>query len=128
MAICQSIIDGSLSDDFVAFDHKATVCTYITPEGYPDSKNQKGDIVTFPAIPENARIYYGDIAEAADGSLHLGGSRTAGIVGIGDTIGEAQKIAERLCAQVQGPVRYRKDIGTEELVGKRVEMMRQIRH
>jgi phosphoribosylamine--glycine ligase len=75
---------------------------------------------------EQARIYFGDVSEGPDGVLHLGGSRTAGIVGIGDTLAEAEKIAEKLCEKVKGPVRFRKDIGTAELMQKRVEMMRRL--
>lgn len=125
--ICQAIIDGSLTDDLVQFEHKATVCKYITPDCYPESKDRRGEAVSFPSIPENARLYFGDIAEQADGSLQLGGSRTAGIVGIGNTIAEAEAIAQRLCEQVEGPVRYRKDIGTAELIAKRSELMAKLR-
>lgn len=124
--ICQAIISGDLSDDLVKFANKATVCKYITPDCYPDSKDRKGETVSFPVMPENARLYYGDIAEV-DGKLLLGGSRTAGIVGIGDTISEAEQVAESLCEQVQGPVRFRSDIGTADLIAKRSELMASIR-
>ena len=126
--VCRSIIDGSLDASNVSFAKKATVCKYIVPKSYPDRKDEKGQPVAFPSsIPSSARIYYGDIAEAEDGSLKLGGSRTAGIVGIANTISAAEKIAEDLCAQVKGPVRFRSDIGTEALIKKRVEMMNTLR-
>ena len=121
--ICQAVIDGSLSEDMVKFSNKATVCLYITPECYPNSKDLKGEVVEFSDIEDDAIIFYGDISEDDDGTLHLGGSRTAGIVGIGDTISEAQKIALDICEQVKGPVRFRKDIGTEGLISKRIELM-----
>ncbi|MDD5026286.1 MAG: phosphoribosylamine--glycine ligase [Candidatus Peribacteraceae bacterium] len=126
--ICRAIIDGSLEPSLVTFDHKATVCKYITPESYPVSKDQCGKEVTFPKIPGNARLFYGDVREDMDGMLHLGGSRTAGIVGIGASIAEAESIAQKLCEQVQGPVRFRSDIGTKALIEKRVEMMRKLRN
>lgn len=124
--ICQGIINEELSDDMVQFARKATVCKYITPDCYPESKDRTGESVHFPEIPENARIYYGDVS-GSDGALKLGGSRTAGIVGIGDTIAEAESIAQKLCEQVKGPVRYRKDIGTAELITKRSDLMQKIR-
>jgi phosphoribosylamine--glycine ligase len=128
VAICQAIIDGTLTEDLVQFDHKATVCTYIVPKGYPEKKDERGMSVTFPkSIPDNARIYYGDLSEKDDGTFLLGGSRSAGIVGIGDTIAQAQKVAAALCAHVEGPVRFRDDIGTDALVAKRIEMMKKIR-
>ena len=125
--ICQAMIAGELTENLVQFDHKATVCKYITPQGYPVNKDQRGEPVSFPAMPKNARIFYGDIAEMDDGSLQLGGSRTAGIVGIGDTIPEAEKIAQELCEKVEGPVRFRSDIGTESMVLQRSSTMEQLR-
>ncbi|MBT3834998.1 phosphoribosylamine--glycine ligase [Candidatus Peribacteria bacterium] len=125
--ICQAIINGDLNEDMVKFSSKATVCLYITPECYPNSKDLKGKTVEFPDIEDNARIFYGDLSEDDDGALRLGGSRTAGIVGIGDTTSEAQKIALDLCEQAKGPVRFRKDIGTESLIAKRIELMKELR-
>ncbi len=125
--LCQSMIHGELTEDAVQFAKKATVCKYITPEGYPENKDQKGATIQFPAVPENARLYFGDIARDKDGTLRLGGSRTAGIVGMGETIAEAEQIAEELCQKVQGPVRHRSDIGTAELIQKRVDLMQGLR-
>lgn len=124
--ICRGIIGEELTDDMVSFAHKATVCKYITPDCYPDSKDRKGEAVTLPEPGEDARIFYGDIAES-NGSLQLGGSRTAGIVGIGDTIEEAEKTAQELCEKVVGPVRYRKDIGTKDLIRQRIDLMKELR-
>ena len=136
VSICQTIISGELNTKLVQFEAKATVCKYIVPEGYPENKDQRGQVVEFPWLshgrtlyqsPDGSgtgQVYFGDISEDSDGSLLLGGSRTAGIVGIGDTIAEAEQIAEDLCRQVKGPVRYREDIGTDALIRKRVEMMR----
>ena len=127
VAICQAIIAGELTQDLVRFEKKATVCKYITPRGYPENKDQKGQEVHFPEVPENARIYYGDISEEHDGRLLLGGSRSAGIVGIGKTLQEAEKIAEELCEKVEGPVRFRRDIGTEALIEQRKKFVQTLR-
>jgi len=125
--ICQAMLSGELTEDLVSFENKATVCKYITPQGYPENKDQQGKTVTFPEIPSNARIFYGDITESENGTLQLGGSRTAGIVGIGNSIAEAETIAQELCEKVEGPVRFHKDIGTEALVSQRSTTMEQIR-
>jgi len=127
VAICQAITTGELTENLVTFAKKATVCKYITPESYPVSKDQKGQPVIFPTVPENARLYFGDIAEDEQGVLHLGGSRTAGIVGIADTLAEAEGIAQNLCERAKGPVRFRADIGTDALIRKRIETMRALR-
>lgn len=125
--ICQAILEGSLTDKLVRFDRKATVCKYITPLGYPENKDQKGKEVHFPDMPENGRLYYGDIHEEHDGRLLLGGSRAAGIVGIGDTLAEAEKVAQGLCEKVRGPVRFRSDIGKAALIEERVKTMKHLR-
>lgn len=127
VAICQSIIDGTLTDDLVYFEKKATVCKYITPLSYPEAKTERGQAVIFPTIPGNARLYYGDVIEE-NGKTILGGSRSAGIVGIGDTIDEAERIAQSLCTQVQGPVRLRKDVGTAKLIQERITTMQNLRN
>ncbi|MCF7844988.1 MAG: phosphoribosylamine--glycine ligase [Kiritimatiellales bacterium] len=127
VAICQGMLNGNLDESMVKFEKKATVCMYITPEGYPDNKDQRGEVVSFPEVPNNARIFYGDISEEEDGTLKLGGSRTAGFVGIGNTISEAQQVAQNLCEQVKGPVRFRSDIGTPPIVEKRIKMLRELR-
>lgn len=125
--LCRGIVSGELDVSMAQFERKATVCKYIVPKSYPEAKTEKGQTVTFPAMPANARLYYGDIAETESGALQLGGSRTAGIVGIGNTIAEAESIAEKLCEQVQGPVRFRKDVGTAELIQKRTDTMKTLR-
>ncbi|MDD5103700.1 MAG: phosphoribosylamine--glycine ligase [Candidatus Peribacteraceae bacterium] len=127
VAICQAITQGTLPEDLVRFDHKATVCKYLAPESYPVSKDQRGAVVTFPPVPKNARLFFGDIAENEQGILHVGGSRTAGIVGIGETLAEAETIAEEFCRQVKGPVRHRADIGTAALIEQRMQTMRALR-
>lgn len=125
--ICQAITQGTLTEDLVRFEHKSTVCKYLTPESYPVSKDQKGAVVTFPPVPKHARLFFGDISEDEQGILHVGGSRTAGIVGIGKDLVEAEKIAEEFCRQVKGPVRHREDIGTASLINQRISLMQAIR-
>ena len=128
VAICQGVINGKLTDDLASFENKATVCLYITPEGYPDNKDQRGQPLTLPsAISENARLYYGDVSESDDGELLIGGSRTLGVVGIGETIAEAQQIAVSLCEKIEGPVRFRKDIGTQSLIQERIDLVQELR-
>ncbi len=126
--VCRAIVKGTLADLDLRFAKKASVCKYIVPKSYPEAKTEKGQIVTFPTdLPANARLYYGDIAEKDDGTLALGGSRTAGIVGIADTLKEAEAVAEKLCEAVRGPVRFRRDVGTAELIQKRIVAMKSLR-
>lgn len=125
--LCQSMIEGTFNPAFVRFAHQATVCKYITPKSYPDAKAEKGQEVTFPKSTETGRIYYGDITRDSSGKLLLGGSRSSGIVGIGSSLMEAEKIAQKMCSEVKGPVRFRQDIGTDTLVKQRIDYMKKLR-
>ncbi|MSR67546.1 phosphoribosylamine--glycine ligase [Candidatus Peribacteria bacterium] len=128
VAICQSIIAGTLSQDLVKFAPKATVCKYITPKSYPEDKKEKGQRVLVPErIPDDARLYYGDVTMNDTGCMILGTSRSIGVVGIGDTIGDAEKLAQEVCERFSGPVRFRQDIATIESIQKRVDLMQRLR-
>ncbi|MFH1432094.1 MAG: phosphoribosylamine--glycine ligase [archaeon] len=123
--ISLAIINGTLSMLPVSFDKLATVCKYIVPDGYPDNP-RSGDTVDVSGVSVGAKIYFASVDEDDD-KLVMGKSRALAIVGIADTLDEAEKIAEEGCRQVRGAVRHRTDIGTRELVKKRIDHMRMIR-
>ena len=123
--ISLAIVRGTLSSLKVEFEPKATVCKYIVPEGYPD-KPKSGDVVDVSGVSAGAKIYFSSVNET-DGRLVMGSSRAIALVGVADSIDEAEKIAETACMQVKGPVRHRKDIGTRALVQKRIDHMKRIR-
>jgi len=114
--ICLAIINGRLSDLNIVFDSKATVCKYVVPEGYPTNPC-KGKIEVL------GEPYFASV----DSDLNLSGSRAVAFVGIADDISEAEEIAERNCLNVKGPVFHRKDIGTSELIEKRIKHMKELR-
>lgn len=127
--ICLSIIDGSLDASLVAFEKKATVCKYVVPESYPVGKEQSGMPLTLPhTLPQSVRLYTGDIAvDTGSGTITLGSSRAVGVVGIADTLSEAERAAETVCKGVVGPVRWRSDIGTDALIHQRVATLAALR-
>jgi len=55
------------------------------------------------------------------------GSRTAAVVGIANTISDAEKIAEKEISSLEGPLFHRNDIGTDQLIQKKVHHMESIR-
>ena len=123
--VCQAIVDGNL--DKVEFNDKASVCKYIVPEGYPETSHG-GELIEVDerAIEElGAKVFYAAVGLEDDG-IHLSGSRALGIVADGDSIEEAEKIAEKACACIKGNVYHRSDVGTTDLVNKRVEHMKEI--
>jgi phosphoribosylamine---glycine ligase len=128
VALCQGIIKGSLTPDLVRFSKKATVCKYIVPKSYPDAKKEAGQKVLLPeAFPDNVKVFYGDVTLDDSGNVLLGGSRSIGIVGIGESLSEAEQSAQTACEKVTGPIRFRADIGTVDSVQKRVDLMHKLR-
>jgi phosphoribosylamine--glycine ligase len=122
--IVRSITEGSLSASQVVFEPKATVCKYLVPEGYPDLPHA-GDPVLVPH-QDQARLYYANIEEQG-GNLVTLSSRTLAFVGKGDTLEEAEMIAESAASSVKGKVRHRRDIGTKALLNQRIAHMKELR-
>ena len=123
--ICQAIIKGNLNELDIKFSKKATVCKYAVPEGYPTSP-VKGERIKIGELPDGVKVFYAAVDEV-DGELILTGSRAVAFVGIADTIEEAEQLAQKAVENVEGPIFYRKDIGTQELIQKKVEMMKNLR-
>jgi phosphoribosylamine--glycine ligase len=122
--VCEAIIQEKLHALPITFQKKATVCKYVVPNGYPDNplKNVRIDLSKTPKESPDFRMYHAAVEER-DGELFMTGSRAMACVGIGDTLTDAEQIAERAASSIQGPVFHRKDIGTEALIQKRIDHM-----
>ncbi|MEO8401726.1 MAG: phosphoribosylamine--glycine ligase, partial [Gammaproteobacteria bacterium] len=125
VAICEAMIQGRLSKELVHFAKSATVCKYAVPEGYPDQPI-KNEFVDVSALNQDEQFYLGAV-DARDGKLIATGSRIAAIVGSADTITSAEKIAEEKIQQIKGRVFHRQDIGTNELINRRILAMQKLR-
>ncbi|MFH0838554.1 MAG: phosphoribosylamine--glycine ligase [Patescibacteria group bacterium] len=123
--VCKAIIDGTLDRLNIRFSDQATVCKYVVPEGYPTNP-RKGDKIEIGELPEGVRFYLASVDQREDG-LYMLGSRAVAFVGIADTIEKAEQLAQKGAASVKGPVFFREDIGTQESIQIRVEMMKELR-
>ena len=124
--ICRAIADRTLTDLTVTFSPRASVCKYIVPEGYPDTP-RIGDPIELPTtLPPGVTLYLGSV-DSRDNTLIATGSRTIGIVAIADTITAAETLCEEVALQIPGPFFHRTDIGTEALINRRIDHMRQLR-
>jgi len=124
--ICEAVVSGDLDKLKVEFENKATVCKYIVPEGYPDNPI-KDKVIDLSEVKDKDMIYYAAVDQKDEG-LYLTGSRAIALVGVVDELNEAEKIVEGEIKNIKGPLFHREDIGTEELVNKRVEMMKEVRN
>lgn len=133
-----SLFSGSLSQTFLSiadgqldppeFNNYSTVVKYLVPDGYPSTPKTDGEVRIDDAMLEQsgARVYYASIYENA-GKIHTTSSRAFAVLGMASSIEDAENISEKGCGSVFGPVWHRIDIGTSELIKKRVKHMAEVR-
>ncbi len=121
--IGEGIIDGNLKK--AEFEQKATVVKYVAPKGYPTNpiKGVKLQINEDKIREERAKVYYASIDE----NFTMLGSRALAIVGIADSLEEAERIASAGIKHVNGDIFYRTDVGTQESIEKRIMIMKKLR-
>jgi len=125
--ICHGIGAGKLAGK-IKFKPKATVCKYTVPKGYPDKPLNNVEVtVDEERINElGGHVYYASVRQE-NGKILTSKSRAVAVVGIADTITKAEQTAEKCMPYVKGELIYRKDIGTPQLIQKRIEHMRLLR-
>jgi len=123
--ICNGITGGTLDNIDVQFSKKATVCKYAVPEGYPNNP-VKGEPIDVSGNSNPDGLFYASV-DFKGASLVETGSRTVAILGIADTIVAAEKIAEKDVSAIAGPLFHRTDIGTDEVIQKRIDHMKSLR-
>ncbi len=123
--ICQGIIDGSLKG--ADFAPKATVCKYIVPQGYPGKAvpNQVIEVDEKQINDNHTLVYYAAVNQEND-TIYSSSSRALALVSMGDTIAEAEEVCEASTKFIKGDVYHRHDVGTEELIEKRINHMQEL--
>ena len=123
---CQGIINGNLNKVKVEFEELATVCKYLVPEGYPLNPVKDVSINVSAIDQSKVSLYYAAVDQKKDG-LYLTGSRAVALIGKHRDLYLAEKLVEEQMQNVIGPVVHRQDIGTKELIEKRIKMMAEVR-
>ncbi len=126
VTICEHIIAGTLDQIDVEWENLATVCKYAVPEGYPD-KPIKNQLIDISEITNPDYLFYAGV-DVKDGKLYETGSRTVAVLSTGNTIAEAEQIAEVEINKIKGPLFHREDIGTEKLIKQKIEQIKKIRN
>lgn len=124
IAICTAIINGELNRISVDFTHKASVCKYLVPAGYPDNP-KKHELIDVSAITDQNKLYYAAIDEI-EGKLYTRSSRALAVLGVADNILKAEKIAEETAQKVTGQLFHRSDIGSLALINKKIRQINQL--
>ncbi len=99
------VAEGSLPE--TRFAEKATVCVYITPEGYPvnplrDQPMEIGEI-------RHSELYYASVYDD-NGVVKTTGSRSVALLGRGGTVQEAREQVYMDVGSIRGRLHYRTDI------------------
>ncbi|WP_137287427.1 phosphoribosylamine--glycine ligase [Halorussus salinisoli] len=127
----------------LSFAPKATVCKYAVPEGYPTDPEAGAKVeideesvarsVTESSNAEtrdsagDALLFYASVDERDDG-IYTTTSRSFAVVGVADTITQAEEIAEdALAVAGEEGLDVRHDIGKPDLVQRRIDHVAALR-
>jgi phosphoribosylamine--glycine ligase len=124
LEVCSNIVNGTLDKINVKFKKQATVCKYAVPAGYPDDP-VKDSVVEIDKMKESL-LFYSSVYEK-DNKIYTTGSRALAVLGIADTIEDAEKKAQDGLSCLRGALHSRRDIGTNELIMKRIQHMKELR-
>jgi phosphoribosylamine--glycine ligase len=127
--ICHAMINGDLSNKKIRLEKKSTVCKYVVPEGY-GFKSMVGEkiFVDEKMIKKTgAKLFYASV-DKKDKYVLTTSSRSLAVVGIADALSDAEETCEKALKYVKSNhIFIRHDIGTKELLDKRVKHMNEIR-
>ena len=127
--ICNAMLKGELREKKLDIEKKSTVCKYVVPEGY-GVKSMVGEKITVnenPIIDSGAKLFYASV-DKKNSDIFTSSSRSLAVVGIADELENAEKICEQALTHVKGDhIFIRHDIGTKELIEKRIVHMNKLR-
>lgn len=124
--VFHSMSRGELSP--AVFSSDCTVVKYVVPEGYP-AKGKADEQITVDEQKirdSGTRLYFGSVYENEHG-IFTTSSRTAAAAAHAETLEEAERRVEEALSSVSGPVWHRKDIGTRELIERKIEHIRSLK-
>lgn len=111
--VMDAVIDGKLEDLSIEYDPRACVCVVAASGGYPE-KYEKGKPIEFKAMPSGVTVFHAG-TKMQDGALVTSGGRVLGVTALGDTLGEAKKLAyEGIKCVKFDKMHYRTDICKDE--------------
>ena len=129
--VVRSMWNGTISNDTVRFERRASVVKYLVGPEYPAAGRRiKFNIDMRRAAEAGARVWTAACVRDSDSLVSLGRSRAAAVGAVADTIHEASEVVERVvtASPELGELEHRSDIGSEaglrELVARAERMRR----
>ena len=127
--LCTAMLNESLGNKKIRFKEKSTVCKYVVPEGY-GVKSMVGEKIYVDeksVIDVGAKLFYASV-DKKNSEIYTSSSRSLAVVGIADDLSDAEKICEQALSHVKGDhIFIRHDIGTKDLIEKRINHMNELR-
>jgi phosphoribosylamine--glycine ligase len=127
--LCKAMIDGNLSAKKLKLKKKSTVCKYVVPEGY-GVKSMVGENIFVDeegVKSTGSMLFYASVNKEND-LVKTTSSRSLAVVGISDTLIDAENICEEALQHIKGDhIFIRHDIGTPKLIKKRINHMVELR-
>jgi len=129
LKICDAMINQNLPQVKLEVKKLATVCKYVVPEGYGVKSlvGKRIDVDESLINQSGSLLFYASVNKIKN-YVTTTSSRSLAILGMGDTLGEAENCCERgLKAVKSNHIFIRHDIGTSDLIEKRITHMKKIR-
>ncbi len=117
LPLFQACVDGTLSDNLLAWKPEACVCVVMASGGYPGAY-EKGKVIeglaTAAGLPGVVVFHAGTAAK--DGAVVTSGGRVLGVTALGATLPGAVKQAYSAISQISfDQAQYRTDIAARAL-------------
>jgi phosphoribosylamine--glycine ligase len=112
VTICLATLDGRLAEQQADWDPRASLGVVMAAGGYP-GKYRKGDSISGLAAADsaNCKVFHAG-TEVDNGQVRTNGGRVLCVVGLGESVAEAQHSAYASVAAIRwDDAYYRKDIG-----------------
>ncbi len=111
----------------LSFAPRATVCKYAVPKGYPEDPESGVELDIEDVEVDGAIVYHASVDQREDG-IYSTTSRAFAAVGIAASIDQAEQRAETaLNAVGVDDLHVRHDVGTDELIQRRIDHMNELR-
>ena len=113
--VFSAIIEGRLDTMQINFEKRATVCKYIVPPGYgvQPTAGVPLKVGTAEINSLGAQVFFAKV-DRVDDQLLTTTSRSIAILGISQSVSEAEKMVEQALQYVEGDFYVRHDIGKLE--------------
>ena len=110
VSLMESALNGKLADETIQWDKRSSVGVVLAAGGYPDAYEKNKVITGIFNESENSKVFHAGTANN-NGNIVTQGGRVLCVVGLGDNVTEAKKVAYESVKKIAWDgVFYRTDI------------------